>query len=78
MKTARPSKPNTMEGTCRKIVDVDLDDVGPAVLGRELLQIDGGRDAHGKRDQEADQQCVEGADDGAREAGQFRGSGCPR
>ena len=30
-----------------QIVDVDLDQVGEAVLGRELLEIEGGRDAGG-------------------------------
>src|SRR3546814_12918670 len=49
-------------GHCREIVDVDLDEVRPAVLARELLQVDGGGDADRNADQEADEERVERAD----------------
>src|SRR3546814_20784500 len=59
-------------GHCREIVDVDLDEVRPAVLARELLQVDGGGDADRKADQEADEERVERADEGARETCHLR------
>src|SRR3546814_19706465 len=54
------------------IVDVDLDEVRPAVLARELLQVDGGGDADRKADQEADEERVERADEGASETCHLR------
>src|SRR3546814_16006281 len=55
-------------GHCREIVDVDLDEVRPAVLARELLQVDGGGDADRKADQDADEERVERADAGDRKS----------
>src|SRR3546814_12526728 len=55
-----------------EIVDVDLDEVRPAVLARELLQVDGGGDADRKADQEADEERVERADEGASETCHLR------
>ena len=55
-----------------EIVDVHLDEVGQPVLRRELLKIDGGGDADGKAQREADDQHVEGAGDRAGEPGALR------
>ncbi len=48
-----------------EVVDVHLDDVRHPVLGGELLEVDGRRDAHRERDEEADEERVERAGDGA-------------
>src|SRR5690606_12852305 len=59
-------------GHGREIVDIDFDEIDPAVPGRKLLQIDRRGDSDRKADQEADQQRVERADDRARQPGKFR------
>src|SRR3546814_12266609 len=59
-------------GHCREIVDVDLDEVRPAVLARELLQVDGGGDADRTADQADDEERVERANDAVSEACHLR------
>jgi hypothetical protein len=56
----------------REVVDVDLDDVGPAVLRRELFQIDSGHHADRHGDQGGDHQHHGRADHRAQHAGLFR------
>src|SRR3546814_2168320 len=51
------------------LVDVHLDEVGPPVLRRELLEVDRRHHAEGKGQRDGDEQRVEGADGGAENAG---------
>ena len=52
----------------RQIVDVDLDDLGQPVLGRELLEVDRSRDADGKRQGDGHEDHHQRAHDGAEDA----------
>ena len=68
---ASPSRPNTIDGNGGEVVDVDLDPVGPAVFGRELLEMQGGRGADREGQAEGHDQRPEGADHGAPDSRQL-------
>ena len=67
--TARPSRAEHHRRHGGEIVDVDLDEIGQPVLGRELLEIDRRGDADRKAQREADEEHQEGAGDRAGEPG---------
>ena len=58
-------------GHGRQVVDVDLDHVGDPVLGRELLEIDRGRDADRHAQDDRHQHHVGRADESTADAGQL-------
>ena len=49
---ARPEQAEHDRRHGREVVDVHLDEVGPAVARRELLEVDGGRNPDGERQQQ--------------------------
>ena len=55
----------------REVVDVDLDEVGPAIARRELLEIDRRRDAERERQRQRHEQHEERADRRAPDAGEL-------
>ena len=59
-----------------EIVDVDLDDLGQPVLRRELLEIDRGRDADRKTEDQRHEQRQGRADQRARECRRAPARGC--
>ena len=62
MNSASPSKPEHDRRHGGEVVDVDLDQVGPAIARRELFEIDRRRNAERKRQRERDEQHEERAD----------------
>jgi hypothetical protein len=62
MNSARPSKPNTIDGTAARLLMFTSIRVGPAVAPRELLEIDRGRDAERERQEQRHEKHVERAD----------------
>ena len=76
MKTARPSRPKTIDGTAARLLMLtSMRSVQPVLRG-ELLEIDRGGDADRQRQQQHDQHHVERADDGDAHAGGFRPARC--
>ena len=60
-----------------QVVDVDLDQIGPSVLGGKLLQVNGSGHAGRKREQQGDDQGIEAAHQGPTDPRQFRFAGVP-
>ena len=68
----QPQETEDDRGHRRQVVDVDLDEVGEPVAGRELLQVKGRPHAHGEGEQQGQHQGVEGTHESPGDARQFR------
>ena len=71
-KHGQPQQTEDNGGHGRQVVDVDFDQIGPAVFRGEFFQVDGRRHPHGKGERQGDQQRIEAAAHGAPDAGQLR------
>ena len=71
-KTARPSRPNTIDGTAARLLILTSMTCGEPVLGRKLFEIDGGEHADRQTQNERHEERHGGADQCSADARKFR------